>query len=154
MWFLDRWLDFQIHTVPLGNHDDVIKWKHFPRCWPFVRGNHRGQRPVTRSFDVFFDLRLNKPLSNQLWCWWFETPSRSLWRHCNALIQSNLKEGCRVVNSEFLYLRVLQEITYWCNENDYLFKNIIVQYILALLYTGKQQQYDGFLKIMLTTRLP
>ena len=22
-------------------HDDVIKWKHFPRNWPFVRGIHR-----------------------------------------------------------------------------------------------------------------
>ena len=22
-------------------HDDVIKWKHFPRYWTFVRGNHR-----------------------------------------------------------------------------------------------------------------
>ena len=22
-------------------HDDVIKWKHFPRCWPFARGIHR-----------------------------------------------------------------------------------------------------------------
>ena len=22
-------------------HDDVIKWKHFPRYWPFVRGMHR-----------------------------------------------------------------------------------------------------------------
>ena len=22
-------------------HDDVIKWKHFPCCWPFVRGIHR-----------------------------------------------------------------------------------------------------------------
>ena len=26
-------------TQPL--HDDVIKWKHFPRNWPFVRGIHR-----------------------------------------------------------------------------------------------------------------
>ena len=42
------------------------------------------QRPVTRSFDVFFDLRLNKRLSKQSWSWWFETPSRSLWRHCNV----------------------------------------------------------------------
>ena len=28
----------------MGNppsHDDVIKWKHFPRYWPFVRGIHR-----------------------------------------------------------------------------------------------------------------
>ena len=24
------------------NHDDVIKWKHFPRYWTFVRGIHRG----------------------------------------------------------------------------------------------------------------
>ena len=23
------------------SHDDVMKWKHFPRCWPFVRGIHR-----------------------------------------------------------------------------------------------------------------
>ena len=42
-----------------------------------------GQRPVTRNFDVFFDLRLNKRLSKQWWVWWFETPSRPLWRHCN-----------------------------------------------------------------------
>ena len=28
----------------LWRHDDVIKWKHFPRYWPFVRGIHR--RPV------------------------------------------------------------------------------------------------------------
>ena len=23
------------------SHDDVIKWNHFPRYWPFVRGIHR-----------------------------------------------------------------------------------------------------------------
>ena len=44
-----------------------------------------GQRPVTRSFDVFFDLRLNKRLNKQSWGWWFETLSRPLWRHCNVL---------------------------------------------------------------------
>ena len=42
------------------------------------------QRPVTRSFDVFFDLHLNKRLSKQWWSWWFETPSRPLWRHRNG----------------------------------------------------------------------
>ena len=42
------------------------------------------QRPVTRSFDVFFDLLLNKRLSKQSWGCWFETPLRSLWRHCNV----------------------------------------------------------------------
>ena len=44
----------------------------------------RTQRPVTRSFDVFFDLRLNKRLRKQSWGWWFETLSRPLWRQCNA----------------------------------------------------------------------
>ena len=49
-----------------------------------VPGDFPAQRPVTRSFDVFFDLRLNKRLSEQSWGWWFETPLRPLWRHCNA----------------------------------------------------------------------
>ena len=40
------------------------------------------QRQVTRSFEFFFDLRLNKRLSKQSIRRWFQTPSRSLWRHC------------------------------------------------------------------------
>ena len=43
------------------------------------------QRPVTRSFDVLFDLSLNKRLNKQSWGWWFETPLTPLWRHCNVL---------------------------------------------------------------------
>ena len=42
------------------------------------------QRPVMRTFDVFFDLRLNKRLSKQWWGWWFETLSCPLWRHRNG----------------------------------------------------------------------
>ena len=49
-----------------------------------VPGEFPTLRPVTRSFDDFFDLRLNKRLSKQSWGWWFETLSRSLWRHRNA----------------------------------------------------------------------
>ena len=37
-----------------------------------VTGEFLSQRPVARSFDVFFDLS-----------WWYEAQSRSLWRHCN-----------------------------------------------------------------------
>ena len=29
---------------------------------------------------------LNKPLSKQSWGWWFETPSRFLWRHWNIQV--------------------------------------------------------------------
>ena len=72
-------------------HDDVIKWKNFARYWPFVRGipvtgEIPTQRPVTRSFDVFFDLCLNKRLSKQSCGLWFETPSRQWWRHCNGSV--------------------------------------------------------------------
>ena len=74
------------------SHDGVIKWKHFSRYWPFVRGIHRS--PVNSPHKgqwrgasmFFFDLRLNKRLSKQSWGWWFETPSRSLWRHCNTYV--------------------------------------------------------------------
>ena len=47
-------------------------------------GEFPAQRPVTRSFDVFFDLRPNKRLSKQSWGWWFETLLCALWRHCNV----------------------------------------------------------------------
>ena len=77
---------FMYHS---SEHDDVIKWKHFLRYWPFVRGIHRSpvnsqHRSVRRSFDVFFDLPLIKPLSKQWLGWWFETLPRPLWRHCNG----------------------------------------------------------------------
>ena len=49
-----------------------------------VTGDFPPQRPMTRNFDVFFDLRLNNRFSKQSWTWWFETPSRSLLRHCNV----------------------------------------------------------------------
>ena len=49
-----------------------------------VPGEFPTQRPVTRSFDVFFDLRLNKRLSKQWWGWWFETLSHLLWLHRNV----------------------------------------------------------------------
>ena len=49
-----------------------------------VPGEFPTQRPLTRSFDVFFDLRPNKRLSKHWWGWWFETPSYTLWRHCNV----------------------------------------------------------------------
>ena len=50
-----------------------------------VSGEFPAQRPVTRSFDVFFDLCPNKRLSKQRWGWWFETSSCPLWRHCNEV---------------------------------------------------------------------
>ena len=57
-----------------------------PLCGEFTGpGEFPTQRPVTRGFDAFFDLRLNIPLSKQSWGWWFETLSRSLWHHRNVV---------------------------------------------------------------------
>ena len=66
-----------------------------PFCGEFTGpGEFPTQRPVRRSFNVFFDLRFNKPLSKQPWGWWFETLSRSLWRHRNDK-NANLLFNCR-----------------------------------------------------------
>ena len=66
-------------------------WRHqmeiFSALLSFCEGNPQetggfpSQRPVTRSFDVFFDLWV-KRVSKQSRRRWFETPWRSLWRHC------------------------------------------------------------------------
>ena len=32
---------FVVFSCGLPQHDDVIKWKHFPRYWSFVPGIHR-----------------------------------------------------------------------------------------------------------------
>ena len=75
----------------LVTHDGVIKWKHFPCYWPFVREiqrspvncPHKGQWREALMFPL--TRALNKRLSKSWWGWWFKTPSRSLWHHCNAM---------------------------------------------------------------------
>ena len=79
-----------------------------------VTGEFPSQRPVTRSFYVFFDLRLNKPLSKQAWGWWFEIPSRSLWRHCNVTAKNCITHG------GLRLPLVLPEISYQSIQHDIL----------------------------------
>ena len=56
-----------------------------PLCGEFTPGELPSQRAVTRSFDIFIDLRLKKRLCKQSRRRWVETPSRSLWRHFNVI---------------------------------------------------------------------
>ena len=92
-----------------------------------VPGEFHAQRPMTRSFDVFFDLRLNKRLSDQSWGWWFETLSRPLWRHRNENGRRNLADeylnlwgrfywhGLTLIPawiSSYIHYEVWDEITY------------------------------------------
>ena len=57
-----------------------------------VTGEFPSKRPLTRSFGVFFDLRLNKRLNKQSWGWRFKTSPRPLWRHCHWRKMSQLIE--------------------------------------------------------------
>ena len=72
-----------------------------------VSGEFPVQRPVTRSFDIFFDLRLNKRLSKQSWGWWFETLSCPLWRQCNVNERKSEPriEPWRTLNEIVIYCR-------------------------------------------------
>ena len=67
-------------------------------------GEFSALRPVTRSFDVFFDLCLNKRLSKQSWGWWFETPSRPLWRQRN----DNMLHIVSIVHTNHVYFTLCE----------------------------------------------
>ena len=69
-----------------------------------VAGEFPAQRPVTRSFDVWFDLRLTKRLRKQLWGWWFEAPVRPLWRHYNG---ANIKQY--ITHTHDVYVIIKQQ---------------------------------------------
>ena len=74
--------DVDLHMMTSSNGNIFRITGHLRREFTGT-GEFPAQRPVTRSFDVFLDLRPNKRLSKQWWGWWFETPSRPLWRHSN-----------------------------------------------------------------------
>ena len=85
-YFLD---ELQKVVAPL-----LTRWRHqmetFSVLLAFCAGNSPvtgefpAQKPATRRFDVFFDQHPNVRLSKQSRGWWFETPSRPLWRHSNV----------------------------------------------------------------------
>ena len=67
-------------------------------------GEFPAQMPVRRSFNVFFDLCLNKRWRKQSWGWIFEMLSRPLWRHCNVSCPNNrLAVGSVVLVVHFIY---------------------------------------------------
>ena len=90
---------FRVTSLPLGqscdcpNGCEITRWCHQTETFlmwlalcegnPLVTSGFPSQRPVAQSIDVSFDLHLNKQFSRQSRCWWFETPSCSLWCHCN-----------------------------------------------------------------------
>ena len=74
-----------------------------------VNSPHKGQWHGALIF--FFDLSPNKRLSKQSWGWWFETPSRPLWRHRYALMETNVS---------YLWLLKAAATTVYVYQNEYL----------------------------------
>ena len=92
------------HSMMTSSNGNIFRVTG-PLCGEFTGpGEFPTQRPVTRSFHVFFDLRLNKQFSKQPWGWWFETPSWSLWRQCNTLGRCGVcapKHACSTASAEY-----------------------------------------------------
>ena len=86
-----NFLTVRVVTMMTSSNGNIL------RVTGHLCGEFPAQRPVTRSFDVFFDLRLNKRLSKQSWGWWFETQSRPLWRHSNVSVSCNCSYFLRVM---------------------------------------------------------
>ena len=86
------------------------------------------QRPVTRSFDVFPYLRLNKRLSIQPRRWWFERPPCSLWRHSDDYMWY----GCSTQREKLVMIwyfkrSICNPILSWCWWNFLTSANQIAQ---------------------------
>ena len=103
-----------------------------------VTGRFPSQRPMTRSFDVVFDLRLNKRLSKQSWGWWFETLSRALWRHRNALYISFYVMN-NVAFQWYIRLCSISHLPWFHvnNRNQPFMCANISQQMLQLLFSGR-----------------
>ena len=94
-----------MYGTPRGPRKAEIRWfimtssngNNLPRYWPFVRGIHRW--PVNSHHKghwrgaLMFSL-IPEHLSKQSWGWWCETPSHSLWRHCNVVLSSVYCVSC------------------------------------------------------------
>ena len=89
-------------SVSVTDIETITWWRHqmekFSALLALCEGNppvtdgFPSQRPVTRSFDIFYDQRLNKLLSKQPRRRSFETPSHSLCRHSNAYDDPSFNE--------------------------------------------------------------
>ena len=89
---LQKWVKGDLLSfISFSTRSIVSWWRHqmktFSALLALCAGNlpvtgHR-KRTLTRSFDVFFDLRLNKRLSKQSWGWWFESSAD---RRCSNYI--------------------------------------------------------------------
>ena len=73
------------HPIPSGNMMTSSNGNIFRVTGPLIKSPVNSPHKCQWRGALMFSLicALNKRLSKQSWGWWFETPSRPLWRHCN-----------------------------------------------------------------------
>ena len=96
-------------------HDDVIKWKYFPRYWPFVRGTHRS--PV----DSPHKGQSHRALMFSLICGWTSDNKPVIWDAISPIMTSlescHLSYDCPGTNNNDATLEKLQNMLWemlWC----------------------------------------
>ena len=145
------------------------QWKRFPRYRPFVQGIHLW--PVNSPYkasdaEIWCFLCLNKRLSKQSRGWWFETPSRPLWRHCNVencvLLFKTSRKFCDGIS--FLSDFRIREVSMYGILCKKIRKNDFIQYKFCYLYaallsnlwlqrTHKLSCFSNILKIYLSWKV-
>ena len=149
---LSALLPFLSPVVPRTKADEAVlrrslwntRWRHQVETFSAllalcagnspVTGEFPLQRPVTQRFDVFFDLCLNKRMSKQSLSWWFETPSRSLWRQGNEPEQTTeqtLESQVNWDNLVFIW-RHCNEILACCLGTKLLLEPTLTDYQMTL----------------------
>ena len=119
----------------------VICWRHHMEIFSAllavcagnspVTGEFHARRPVTRSLDVFFHLRLYKRLSKHSQGWLFERPSRPLWRQCNG--NGSIKIDCVTTKNDkshdkpvrILYREYCTILVCMLHRDNFLLQNIV-----------------------------
>ena len=84
--FLNTSIQRSVYFVRDTSHDDVIKWKYFPRYWPFVRGIHRSSH--TKASD------------DELWCSLSSAPEQTVWvnnRDAGDLRRNRAHYNCNIL---------------------------------------------------------
>ena len=118
-----------------------------------VTGELPAQRPVTGSYDVLFDLRLNKRLSKQCRDWLIETPSRPLWRHCNAKENALFSLNCKR-NSTNVVQKLICLISNECSSKESQFNMLIMMHDTYKIDVGHPirvtqiRQNDVYMKLI------
>ena len=85
------------NTIYRFCHKDVIKWKHLPRYWPYVRGIHRSQvNSYTKASDA------------ELWCFLFICAWTNVWvynRNAGDLRRHRAQNDVIVINLLYSWLK-------------------------------------------------